>query len=77
MKTLFAIAAFFCSMAAPAQMICRDNILQDGGFETPVLSGGSSAYVYNPTGTPWVFEGGSGIQRNGSAWGAEDAPEGV
>ena len=45
----------------------------DGSFETPTTSG----YTYNATGGPWTFLGNSGVQRNGSAWGAPTAPEGV
>ena len=61
-------------LVGKAQMICRPNILLDGGFESRVLPAGG--YEYTPTGMPWTFTGGAGIQRNGSAWGAEDAPEG-
>jgi serine protease len=48
--------------------------LANGGFEAPVLA--ESNYLYDPTGGGWTFSGGSGIQRNGSAWGAAGAPEG-
>ena len=37
---------------------------------------GDGAYVYRPTGASWNFLRGSGIQRNGSVWGAANAPEG-
>jgi predicted alpha-1,6-mannanase (GH76 family) len=43
-------------------------------FETP--SEGTS-YQYNPTGGSWTFSGASGIQGNGSAWGAPTAPAGT
>jgi hypothetical protein len=51
--------------------------LVNPGFETPALASGG--YQYNPTGTGigWTFSAGSGIQRNGSAWGAAAAPDGV
>ena len=44
-------------------------------FEIPALSGG---YQYNPsaTGIGWTFTN-SGIQKNGSAWGAAPAPDGL
>ena len=44
-------------------------------FETPALIG----YQYNPTaaGIGWTFSSSSGIQRNGSTWGAAKAPDGV
>jgi hypothetical protein len=48
--------------------------LADAGFETPAL--GAASYQYDPVGAVWTFKGTSGIQRNGSAWGAASAPEG-
>ncbi|MHB1156682.1 MAG: PA14 domain-containing protein [Phycisphaerales bacterium] len=36
-----------------------------------------STYVYDPTGTGWTFTGNSGIQHDGSAWGAPLAPDGT
>ncbi len=44
-------------------------------FEIPALSGG---YQYNPStsGIGWAFASSSGIQGNGSAWGAAAAPDG-
>ncbi|HUH92770.1 MAG TPA: Ig-like domain repeat protein [Casimicrobiaceae bacterium] len=45
------------------------------GFEIPVLPSGG--YQYNPTASGWTFGGSSGIQRNGSAWSAASAPQGV
>jgi len=49
--------------------------LVNGGFETPALVSGG--YVYNPSAPGWTFSTSSGIQSNGSAWGAANAPEGV
>ena len=51
---------------------------QDAGFESP----GTSTYAYAPGGTAWTFtaqhaNGGSGVARNDSAFGASAAPEGV
>ena len=45
-------------------------------FEIPALSG---SYQYTPSGpgVGWSFVGGSGIQGNGSAWGAATAPNGT
>jgi hypothetical protein len=48
--------------------------LTNAGFESPAL--GSGGYQYQPTTTGWVFNGQGGIQRNGSAWAAAQAPEG-
>ena len=45
----------------------------NGSFETP----STSSYIYNPTGGSWTFAVSSGIQHNGSAWGAPNAPDGV
>ena len=45
----------------------------NGGFETPA----TNSYVYNPTGGSWTFSVSAGVQRNGSAWGAPNAPDGV
>ena len=49
--------------------------LVNPGFETPVLTG-SYQYAPTATGVGWTFAGGSGIQSNGSAWGAAVAPDG-
>jgi hypothetical protein len=51
--------------------------LVNGGFEIPALAAGT--YQYNPAGSGigWTFSPNSGVQRNGSAWGASSAPEGV
>ncbi len=43
------------------------------GFETP----GTTTYIYGPMTNGWTFDGGSGVQHNGSAWGAASAPDGV
>ena len=40
-------------------------------------SGATNSYVYNPTGGGWTFSVSAGVQRNGSAWGAPKAPNGV
>ena len=51
--------------------------LLNPGFESPALSNGG--YQYNATAADiaWTFSGNSGIERNGSAWSAAPAPEGV
>jgi len=50
--------------------------LVNASFETPGLGKG---YQYNPSGSGigWTFDSQSGIQGNGSAWGAVAAPDGV
>ena len=45
----------------------------NGGFETPA----TNSYVYRPTGGGWTFSVSAGVQHNGSAWGAPNAPDGV
>lgn len=49
--------------------------LANGGFETP----STTTYVADPTGTgvAWTFTGTCGVQHNGSAFGAIQAPEGL
>ncbi len=49
------------------------DVVQNSGFETPAFT----TYQYNPTGAVWNFTGNAGIQRNGSAFAATVAPEGV
>jgi hypothetical protein len=50
--------------------------LVNASFEIPALSSG---YQYGPSaaGIGWTFNGNSGIQHNGSAWGAAPAPNGT
>jgi hypothetical protein len=49
--------------------------IANSSFETPSV--GAGGYQYNPTGGSWTFSSNSGIQANGSAWGAATAPSGV
>jgi hypothetical protein len=68
-STSSALAQTVNSVAPPVS-------LANPGFETPTLASGG--YQYNPTGTGvgWTFAGTTGIQSNGSAWGAAAAPDG-
>jgi hypothetical protein len=53
--------------------------LADPGFETPhVGSGTYGAFRYNPSGSPWTFDGDSGLAGNGSGFtaGNPDDPDG-
>jgi hypothetical protein len=52
--------------------------LADPGFEIASVTSGPTAYVYDPTGSPWDFIGKAGIAGNGSAFtsGNPDAPQG-
>ncbi len=45
----------------------------DGSFETPTTTN----YTPGATGGPWYFTNDCGVQRNGSAYGAPSAPQGV
>lgn len=49
--------------------------IANASFETPNV--GANSYQYNPTGGSWTFSADSGIQGNGSAWGAPTAPAGT
>ena len=49
----------------------------DPSFETPNEGTGSGAAAYQPQGAGWTFAGNSGIEANGSAWNAANAPDGV
>lgn len=62
--------AFTCNAPPP---ITGGNLISNGGFESPV----TSSYVYYPTIPGWINSGGVAVQRNGSAWAAAAAPEGV
>jgi len=76
-----ALAGNSLKATVPAQSITLFVIppaaatLANGRFETP--SAGNASYVYNPTGGTWIFTGYSGIQSNGSAWYAANAPDGT
>ena len=47
--------------------------LLNGSFEVPAIA----SYAYGPSGGNWTFISSAGIQHNGSAWGAPNAPDGV
>ena len=55
------------------------NSAQVGGFETPNVGVGPSAYRIDPTGTAWTYTGQAGVAGNGSAFtsGNPSAPEGA
>ena len=56
--------------APPASLI-------NPGFETPTLTNGTYQYNTSTSGIGWTFSANSGVQSNGSPWGAAPAPEGV
>jgi len=63
------------SAEASAKPSAKPAALVNGSFEAPSLRAGG--YQYNPTRAGWAFAGNSGIQSNGSAWGAANAPDGT
>src|SRR5688572_23692468 len=58
---------FFLPMMAVAQVLAPATI-QQGGFETPDLGTGTSAYAYAPAGSAWSFLNSAGLAGNGSAF---------
>ena len=50
----------------------------DGSFESVSVGTGLSAYRYNPSGSAWTFDGGSGLSANGTSftYGNPSAPDG-
>jgi len=49
--------------------------IANASFETPSV--GANNFQYNPTGGSWTFSSKSGIEANGSAFGAPTAPSGT
>jgi hypothetical protein len=52
-------------------------LISDSSFESPALPAGSYQYDPNSSGTAWNFYGNSGIESNGSAFSAANAPDGT
>ena len=48
--------------------------IQDGGFETPSVGSGASAYQYNPAASSWAFVGQAGVSGNGSGFTSGNPP---
>ncbi len=71
----------FCGTVTGDHTAFLDNIRQnqsalaDPGFESPTLA----TYSYGPiiAGSSWTFGGNTGIEHNGSAFGAATAPQGT
>lgn len=64
------------SNTAPGAGMCSGQSsaqLANGSFENPVTAG----FLYRPAGGSWNFTSNSGVQRNGSGFGATLAPDGV
>ncbi|HEX7270773.1 MAG TPA: Ig-like domain repeat protein [Casimicrobiaceae bacterium] len=70
------IGLLFLWLVSPLAFAQACQGLVNCSFETPSLTLGG--YVYNPSGAgvAWTFAGNSGIESNGSAWGAAAAPDG-
>jgi len=47
--------------------------VSNSGFETPATAN----YTYGPLASGWTFSSSAGVQRNGSDFGAQNAPEGI
>ncbi len=63
------------SISGAATVTFGAATVANGSFETPNV--GTASYIVRPTGAVWTFANGSGIQSNGSAWAAANAPDGV
>ncbi len=55
-----------------ATPVSTNTSITNGGFEATAANG----FAYTPSNAGWIFSGASGIQSNGSPWGAPTAPEG-
>src|SRR5262249_19958863 len=67
------------SQALTEQVIAATTGLQQGGFEAPDVGTGSfGAFAYDPVGSAWTFDEGSGVAGNGSGFtdGNPNAPQG-
>ena len=53
------------------------NPFVNPSFETPTVGSSYYPYLFNPEGAGWVFANKSGVQANGSGWGAANAPGGT
>ena len=71
----------FCGTVLGDHTVFLDNVRQnnpiiaDPGFESPAVA----TYSYGPiiSGSSWTFGGDAGIEHNGSAFGAANAPQGT
>ena len=63
------------SSAALSQVVA--GAFANPSFEIPVLPSGGSQYNPTAPGIGWTFSAKSGIQANGSTWGAAPAPAGT
>src|SRR5262249_49189683 len=50
------------------QLIAALGGLDNTGFEDPARAPGPVGYVYNPTGTAWSYDTGSGVAANNSGF---------
>ncbi len=71
--------AFVDQVQLNTATVAPSSGLQQGGFETPNVGTGTSAYQYGPTGSAWTFTGGAGVAGNNSGFtsGNPSAPEGA
>jgi hypothetical protein len=59
-------------------VITAPPVVADAGFQMSPVGTGTSAYQYDPTGTPWTYSHGAGVAGNNSAFtsGNPDSPSG-
>jgi lysophospholipase L1-like esterase len=68
---------------AGQQILAANQATELGALFTPPFANGSfeatrvNGYAAQPSGTGWTFSGSTGIQANGSVWGAPAAPDGT
>ncbi len=71
------LIAFATTSSAPVAPVAPATLI-DSGFEAVSAGSGTSAYVYDPTGSAWSYSGTSGLTGNGTAFtsGNPSAPQG-
>ncbi len=73
LRAVNAVGPSTYTATASITLVAPATAFGNAGFESPT----TTTYIYNPTGGIWTFNTGSGVQRNGSAWNAVTAPQGV
>ena len=78
MNRFYAAAALAAALGLAGQAaaaVYAGPSVADASFEAPALGGPS--YVYNPSASGAYFVDGAGVQGDGSAWGFQNATDGV
>ncbi len=79
-STFYAGVSGSVAVLLPAAVGAAPPPLYDAGFEQVDVSGASTGFVANPTGSPWSYAGGSGVCRNGVGYAGPNnvaAPDGT